>query len=300
MNGIICINKPQDFTSFDVIAKVRGIIGERKMGHAGTLDPMATGVLPIFMGGATKAIGMMDDHTKEYRATFKLGITTDTEDIWGNILTTTPFSVCKEDVLYTLNGFKGVISQIPPMYSAVQVNGQRLYDLARQGIEVERQAREVEIFSLELVSCDEEKGEYTVDVCCSKGTYIRTLCYDIGKKLGCGAVMTALERTRSCGFELSDCVTIEDLQRIRNEGSEFPVIPTQRAFSDYPKLTVTAGQARRFSNGAPLASDRLTCTEEGKYAVFSPDGEFLGIGDNRDGELKVAKLFIIREDTFNK
>lgn len=300
MNGIICINKPQEFTSFDVIAKVRGIIGERKMGHAGTLDPMATGVLPIFMGGATKAIGMMDDHTKEYRATFKLGITTDTEDIWGNILTTKPFNVCKDDVLYTLNSFKGVISQVPPMYSAVQVNGQRLYDLARQGIEIERKPREVEIFLLELVSCDENKGEYTVDVVCSKGTYIRTLCSDIGNKLGCGAVMTALERTRSCGFTLADCVTIEELQKIRNEGGEFPVIPTERAFSDYPKLTVTSGQARRFSNGAPLSADRLTSPPMGKCAVFSPDGIFLGIGDNRDGELKVAKLFIIREDTFNR
>lgn len=299
MNGIICINKPVEFTSFDVIAKVRGIVGERKMGHAGTLDPMATGVLPIFMGGATKAIGVLEDQTKQYRATFRLGITTDTEDIWGNILTTTPFTVCKEEVLYTLSRFRGKINQVPPMYSAVQINGQRLYDLARQGIEVERTPREIEIFSLELVSCDEKAGEYTVDVDCSKGTYIRTLCADIGTALGCGATMTSLERVRSCGFTLADCTTIEELQRIRNEGGEFPVIKTERAFSHLPRLRVTQPQARRFSNGAPLSADRLISPPSGRCAVFSPDGTFLGIGDNRDGELKVAKLFIIREDTFS-
>ena len=299
MNGIICINKPQGFTSFDVIAKLRGILKERKMGHAGTLDPNATGVLPIFCGTATKAISLMEDQTKQYRATFKLGLTSDTEDIWGNIIEEKVVNVCKGEVLDSLKAFRGAVLQIPPMYSALHVDGKRLYELARQGIEVERQPRRIEIYKLDLVYCDESKNEYTVDVDCSKGTYIRTLCADIGKSFDCGAVMTALCRTRYCGFSLSDCVTIEELQSIRVKDGDFPVIPIKNAFTHLPKLTVTAAQATRFSNGNPLSADRINLSATGDTAVFSPDGEFLGVGVNDGEELKVKKLFIVREDTYS-
>lgn len=297
MNGILCIDKPATFTSFDVIAKMRGIVGERKMGHAGTLDPMATGVLPVFMGTATKAIPLMEDHTKSYRASFRLGITTDTQDIWGKTLATKPFSACKGDVLDTLNFFRGKILQTPPMVSAVQVNGQRLYDLARKGIEVERTPREIEISRLELVDCDEEKGEYTVDITCSQGTYIRTLCFDLGERLGCGATMTALRRTHSCTFTLADCLTLDDLQRIKNEGGLFPVLPVKRAFENLPDVTVSEAQTTRFTNGGELAADRVRGLQgEGDYCVLSPAGTFLGIGTLQGDTLLVRKLFARKED----
>ena len=299
MNGIICIDKPESFTSFDVIAKVRGIIGERKMGHAGTLDPMVTGVLPIFMGGATKAIGLLDDQTKSYRGSFRLGVITDTQDIWGSVIENRKVNVSKDEVLYTMSQFVGKIKQVPPMFSAVRVGGQRLYALARQGVEITREPRDAEIYSVRMVSADEGSGEYTVDVDCSKGTYIRTLFSDVGQALGCGAVMTSLRRTRSCGFCLEDCVTIGDLQKIRDEGGEFPVIPTQRAFAQLPEVTVSQAQARRFINGAPLDSCRVTTELRGRCAVFSPDGTFLGIGDNNGETLSVVKLFVVREDTYS-
>lgn len=297
MNGILCIHKPAEFTSFDVIAKVRGIVGQRKMGHAGTLDPMATGVLPVFLGGATKAISLMEDHTKQYRASFRLGLTSDTQDIWGKILSQREVKVCKEDVFYTLNDFRGNVLQIPPMVSAVHHEGKRLYDLARQGIEVEREPRPIEISHLELVEGSEETGEYTVDVSCSQGTYIRTLCADIGEALGCGAVMTSLLRTRSCGFTLKECVTMEELQRIRNEGGEFPILPIKRAFRHLPDLMITPAQATRFRNGGDLAAERLRGAKgEGDYCVLSLEGVFLGIG-RLDGEsLKIRKLFLTKEE----
>lgn len=297
MNGILCIHKPAEFTSFDVIAKVRGILGQRKMGHAGTLDPMATGVLPVFLGGATKAISLMEDHTKQYRASFRLGLTSDTQDIWGNILSQRDVKVCKGDVLSALEKFRGDILQIPPMVSAVHHEGKRLYDLARQGIQVEREPRPIRISLLTLVDGNEKTGEYTVDVACSQGTYIRTLCADIGEALGCGAVMTSLLRTRSCGFTLEECVTIEELQRIRNEGGAFPILPIKRAFRHLPDLTITAAQTNRFRNGGDLDAKRLRGTKgEGDYCVLSPEGVFLGIG-RLDGEsLKIGKLFITKDE----
>lgn len=295
MNGIICINKPQDFTSFDVIAKARGITRERKMGHAGTLDPMATGVLPIFLGSSTKAIGLLEDETKEYIASFKLGFVSDTEDIWGNVTKKNEVNVTSADVLAVLDRFKGKISQIPPMYSAIQVDGKRLYDLARSGVVIERKAREIEIFSLNLLE-EKPENEYVIKVECSKGSYIRTLCADIGEALGTGAVMTSLVRTRSCGFTLEDCVTLDELQKIRDNEGEFPVFPLENAFSSLPKLTVAQTQAVRFVNGAPLALNRLRMTVTGDTAIFAPDGLFLGIGKIRDDSLVVKKVLVSREE----
>ena len=217
LTGILCINKPQDFTSFDVIAKLRGISGTRKIGHSGTLDPMATGVLPIFFGSAAKACDLLPNSDKRYTAGVRFGLTSDTQDIWGSITGENPAPLSREDLEAALPRFTGTISQLPPMYSAVQVNGQRLYDLARKGVEVERTPREITIYKLDLLSYDPEKREALLDVSCSKGTYIRTLCHDLGQFLGMGAVMSSLIRTEAAGFTLSDCVTLEDAQKAASE-----------------------------------------------------------------------------------
>ncbi len=295
MNGILCINKPADFTSFDVIAKARGITRERKMGHAGTLDPMATGVLPIFLGSSTKAIGLLEDETKEYIASFKLGFVSDTEDIWGNVTSCGEVQVTTSEVLAVLARFRGKIKQIPPMYSAIQVDGRRLYDLARSGIVIEREAREIEVFNLELLE-EKPDNEYVIRVECSKGSYIRTICADIGAALGVGAVMTSLIRTRSCGFTLEDCTTLEELQKIRDNDGEFPILPLEIAFSSLPKLTVAQTQAVRFVNGAPLSLNRLRSTVLGDTALFAPDGLFLGIGKVSGDSLVVKKVLVSREE----
>ncbi len=215
MNGIICVNKKQNITSFGVCAKLRGILGEKKVGHTGTLDPMAEGVLPVMIGGATRFLNFLPESDKGYRASFILGKTTDTLDITGNVTAEYENNVSESDVSEALKFFKGKIMQTPPMYSAVSVNGKRLYELARQGIEVERKEREIEIKRLELV--ENINGEYVIDVFCSKGTYIRSLIDDIGRMLGCGAVMTSLVRTSAMGFTLENCTTLDELQQRKNE-----------------------------------------------------------------------------------
>lgn len=296
MTGIICINKGKDITSFGVCAKVRGITKEKKCGHTGTLDPMATGVLPVMLGGATRFLDFLPESDKSYRASFILGKTTDTLDITGNVTGEFEVNVSKNDVLNALSDFRGKIMQVPPMYSAVSVNGTRLYDLARQGIEVEREAREVEVKSLELVS--EDNGEYTIDVFCSKGTYIRTLIDDLGKKLGCGAVMTSLVRTKAMGFSLEDCITIEELQRRKDENIGFDdiLIPLDKALCDYKKLTVSEAQSVRFKNGGALDLKRIKqkVMLDVLYRVYSPNGEFLGLGKAEDDELKAKRIFVSR------
>ncbi len=212
MNGIIVVNKPQDFTSFDVCAKMRGILGTKKIGHAGTLDPMATGVLPIFVGTATKACDILPDNDKVYLAGFRLGATSDTQDVWGDVTEKSETPISRSEVEGILPNFRGDIMQIPPMYSAVQVNGQRLYDLARQGIVVKREPRPIKIHRLELKEYLENQG--FLEISCSKGTYIRTLINDIGEGLAVGGIMTSLVRTKAAGFTLSDAITLEELQEI--------------------------------------------------------------------------------------
>ena len=298
MTGILCINKDKDITSFGVVAKVRGITGERKAGHTGTLDPMATGVLPVMLGGATRFLDYLPDSDKGYRAGFVLGKTTDTLDITGKVTGECEVNVSRADVESALEKFKGVIEQIPPMYSAVSVDGKRLYDLARQGVEVERQARTVEIKSLELV--DEINGEYVIDVVCSKGTYIRTLIDDLGRVLGCGAVMTSLERTLAMGFTSEDCVTLDELQQRRdnNQGFDDLLINMEKILEPYHKAYVSEAQAKRFSNGGALALDRIRKRlTDGLYRVYSPDGEFLGLGEcsTEKGELAVKRLLVKRD-----
>ncbi|MDD6728227.1 MAG: tRNA pseudouridine(55) synthase TruB [Eubacteriales bacterium] len=302
MTGIICINKDKDITSFGVVAKVRGITREKKAGHTGTLDPMATGVLPVLLGGATRFLDYLPDSDKGYRASFVLGKTTDTLDITGAV--TGEYSVNSDiaDVQAVLDKFRGSIKQLPPMYSAVSVDGQRLYELARKGIEVERQAREVEIKRLELCRelCNEESNEYVIDVLCSKGTYIRTLIDDIGRELGCGAVMTSLVRTQAMGFNLDNCVTIAELQERKDNNIPFDniVIDIERMFDSYGDVYVSEAQAKRFSNGGALDICRIKKTvENGIYRVYSPSGLFLGLGecDTEKGTLAVKRLLVKRD-----
>lgn len=297
MTGIICINKDKDITSFGVVAKCRGILREKKVGHTGTLDPMATGVLPIMLGGATRFLNFLPESDKGYRASFILGKTTDTLDITGNVLSESEVNVGYADVEAALDDFRGEIMQVPPMFSAKSIDGVRLYDLARQGIEVDREPCKVEIKSLELV--EENDGEYVIDVLCSKGTYIRSLIDDIGAKLGCGAVMTKLQRTQAMGFSLDDCVTIDELQnRKDNElGFDDLVLSVEKIFKDYFKVYVTPAQAKRFMNGGALDIDRIKKVPPVNkvVAVYSFDKEFLGLGINDGTELKIVRLLSKRD-----
>ncbi len=297
MTGIIIFDKPKDITSFGAVARVRRLCGEKKCGHSGTLDPMATGVLTVMLGGATRFCELLPSHDKKYLASFRLGTVTDTLDITGKVLETKPVSATKADVAEALESFTGEISQLPPMYSAVSVNGQRLYDLARQGIEVERQARKVFIYSAEMLEADENSHEYRISVSCSSGTYIRTLIDDIGKKLGCGAVLTELRRTEANGFSAEQAVTLEQLEEASENGTvDDLLIPLEKALELYPSVQVTEAQAKRFSNGGELDLNRIRCAKmTGLYRVFGPDGVFLGLGEISDPEsLQVKRVYVPR------
>lgn len=299
MTGIICVNKEKDITSFGVVAKLRGITKERKAGHTGTLDPMATGVLPVMFGGATRFLNFLPDSDKGYRATFKLGMTTDTLDITGEVTSQSEVAVTVDDVKRVMCDFVGVIDQIPPMYSAKSVDGVRLYDLAREGKTVEREACKVEIKELELVAFDETEHIYQIDVLCSKGTYIRSLIDDIGSALGCGAVMTELCRTKAMGFDLSDCVSLVELQEMKDSGKGFDsvLIDIERMFDCYKKVRVSPAQSIRFFNGGALDMSRVRASIEQNEicTVYSDKNEFLGLGQRQGDELKVLRILSVRE-----
>ncbi len=299
LNGIICINKPQDFTSFDVVAKMRGITQTRKAGHAGTLDPMATGVLPIFFGNATKACDIMPDDTKCYVADFRLGAETDTYDIWGKILSERESAVTLAQVEEKLELFRGEISQVPPMYSAVQVNGQRLYDIARQGLTVERKARTVMVDTLHLLAFDEQTQCGKMEISCSKGTYIRSICHDLGRELGCGAVMTGLVRTRAGVFTLEDCITLEQAQYCADHRDFSSVLlDTEKIFDRLPKIKLNEIQSRKFMNGMRLDLNRVYhLKKDGFHAVFDYRKRFMGLAslDFDKMELVIEKMFLERE-----
>lgn len=296
MNGILLINKPQEFTSFDVIAKLRGILKIKRLGHAGTLDPMATGCLPVFVGKATRACDMLPNVTKSYTAGFKLGLVTDTQDIWGKV--TEEFDVAGislERLKKAIQNFKGDIMQIPPMYSAVSIGGKKLYDLARQGIEVQRQPRKINISDISLKNFDEIDMSGTLDISCSKGTYIRTLINDIGETLGCGGTMTSLERTSSSGFLLKDSFTLSEVEQLVADGTiKDKIIPIDKAFELYPEVILTDVQTKMYKNGVKLDSNRVDIkTESNKYRVYGFDKEFLGTGlyIKEEQEFKVDKNF---------
>ncbi len=268
-NGIIIIDKPAGWTSMDVCAKLRGILKTKKIGHAGTLDPMATGVLPVFVGQATRAVSFAEGGEKEYVAGLRLGRTTNTQDTEGQTLTQSPVAVGREELEAVLPRFTGEISQIPPMFSAIKINGQKLYDLARQGKEVERKARAVTIFALEVVEQVSET-DYILRIRCSKGTYVRTLCHDIGQALGCGGCMFSLRRTMAAGFTLDESVTLEQMQ----EGGEALLRPTDSLFRDRPAYRLkTEKQEERCRNGNPFfIQENLP---EGEYRIYGREGAFL-------------------------
>lgn len=297
MTGIICINKDEDITSFGVVAKVRGITRERKAGHTGTLDPMATGVLPIMLGGATRFLNFLPDSDKGYRAHFILGKTTDTLDITGNVTGEYEVKSNADDLRAILPKFTGKIMQVPPMFSAKSVDGVRLYDLARKGVEIEREACEIEIKELSLVQ--QIGDEFVIDVLCSKGTYIRSLIDDIGRELGCGATMTRLCRTKAMGFDLDDSISLDDLQKIKDSDGDFsPVIKSiESIFEGYARVSISPKQAIRFSNGGALDIDRVRSAPATNTpcTVYDSEGQFLGLGENDGKELKVLRLLSIRD-----
>lgn len=297
MNGILCMNKPQDFTSFDVIGKLRGILHMKRLGHTGTLDPMATGVLPILVGTATKACDILPNQDKTYQATVVFGKATDTLDIWGKPLQDYPEQHVTEAALRAiLPEFLGDITQLPPMYSAVSVNGKRLYELARKGETVERPTRTVHIDAITLDAFDETQQTATLTVSCGKGTYIRTLLSDMGQRLGGDAVMTALTRTAACGYPLQDCLTFEQVAAAMAGGTlEEHLLPTDSLFSSYPKLRLNAAQERMFCNGVKLDLNRLRNLQPDQdiYTVYGATGTFLGtaLADRTQQELRIGKRF---------
>lgn len=297
MDGILIIDKPEGFTSFDVVAKMRGLLHTRKVGHAGTLDPMATGVLPILVERGTKCCDILPCQDKRYLATFQLGVLTDTLDSTGTVLETRPVSVSEEQVEEVLKDFEGEIDQIPPMYSAIQINGQRLYDLARQGIEVEREARKITIYHCRLVGKGQKDNEYVIDVACSKGTYIRTLCGDIGEKLGCGATMTALRRTEAAGFTLQESISLDEAKVLAAEGTlETRILPVEQVFRSLPKVQLNEKQSKMYRNGVRLDCARIAGQPKAgsDWRVFGFDGTFLGVAFvNEENALCSKQLFAI-------
>ena len=313
-NGILIVDKPAGWTSQDVAAKLRGVYHEKRVGHGGTLDPMATGVLPIFIGRATRAVPFFEHADKVYEATLRLGLVTDTQDTTGRTLEEHPVQVTGEQIEAALAAFRGEIRQIPPMYSAIKVNGQKLYALARKGKEVEREARPVTIYELTLIQgsgikdqgsgnafplggrwhpaspasrmTDEGASDIRLRVHCSKGTYVRTLCHDVGAALGCGGCMAALRRTRAGRYGLEQAHTLEEI--LAAPDPEALLLPVDSLFSDRPALTVNETAERRLRNGAALSTLNAV---DGEYRVYSRSGEFLLLGAVTQGELTTIKSF---------
>ncbi len=297
MNGIIIINKPKNYTSFDVIAVMRKLLRTKKLGHTGTLDPMATGVLPILIGRATKLQSLIPDNNKEYIASFRLGVTTDTLDITGKIISSSPSNVSKLQLQSVLNNFRGNIKQVPPMFSAVQKDGIRLYSLAQKGIEIERDARNVTIYQLDLICFDEISQEGKILVECSKGTYIRTLCDDIGQLLGCGAVLTDLQRTKACSFDIDNSITLDEARVLseQNHLDEY-ILPCDAILKRYNQTFISNLQSTRFKNGGALSLNRIPCPSSVRndelIRVYDCEKNFLGLGraNKAKHELSVACL----------
>ena len=287
MNGIIIIDKPQEWTSNDVVSRLRRVFNTRRIGHGGTLDPMATGVLPIFVGRATRGVEFFEHAEKVYEATLRFGLTTDTEDITGKTITECEVHLTEEDLLAVLPKFRGDILQVPPMYSAIKVNGQKLYDLARKGREVERQPRPITIHELELLEFT--GNEARLRVRCSKGTYIRTLCKDIGEALGCGGCMAALRRVEAGEYTLEGSIPLRQLLDISEAGGDVEHLlrPVDTMFASHRKLSLNEKQARLVKNGNAFASD---CAD-GTYRVYAPDGEFLALCKAEGGKVSTIKSF---------
>ena len=286
-NGILVIDKSTGWTSQDVAAKLRGVFHERRVGHGGTLDPMATGVLPIFIGRATRAAEFLESAEKEYVAGLRLGVVTDTQDTSGTVLETNSVCVTRAQLEAALRQFLGPIEQIPPMYSAIKINGQKLYELARRGQEVARRPRSITIHALELL--EGEGADWTIRVRCSKGTYVRTLCHDLGRALGCGGCMSSLRRTRAGSFTLAQAVTMQQvLDFAAGQDPQQLLMPVDAVFAAHPPLIVTLGQAAKLKNGAQVKDWQF---QPGTYRVYAEDGEFLLLGRVEGGVLTTIKSF---------
>ena len=286
-NGILVIDKSAGWTSQDVAAKLRGVFHERRVGHGGTLDPMATGVLPVFIGRATRAAEFLESAEKEYVAGLRLGVVTDTQDTSGTVLETNSVCVTRAQLEAALRQFLGPIEQIPPMYSAIKINGQKLYELARRGQEVARRPRSITIHALELL--EGEGADWTVRVRCSKGTYVRTLCHDLGRALGCGGCMSSLRRTRAGNFPLAQAVTMQQvLDFAAGQDPQQLLMPVDAVFAAHPPLIVTLGQAAKLKNGAQVKDWQF---QPGTYRVYAEDGEFLLLGRVEGGVLTTIKSF---------
>ena len=283
MNGIVIVDKPQDWTSQDVTARLRRVFNTRRIGHGGTLDPMATGVLPVFVGRATRGVEFFEHAEKIYEATLRLGVTTDTEDITGTVLEEREVCISEQEFLDVLPKFRGKIQQIPPMYSAIKVDGKKLYDLARQGKEVERKPREIEIFEL---TCLEFAGNTArLRIHCSKGTYIRTLCKDIGAALGCGGCMEALRRVQAGEYTIAEAVPLAEL--LEAENPEQFLRPVDSMFRNHPAITLTAKQETRCRNGNSFSM----ALSDGTYRVYGQNGDFLALSRVSTGVMSTIKSF---------
>lgn len=283
MNGIVIVDKPQDWTSQDVTARLRRVFNTRRIGHGGTLDPMATGVLPVFVGRATRGVEFFEHAEKTYETVLRLGLTTDTEDITGRVLTEQPWDVTREQVEAVLETFRGQIMQVPPMYSALKVNGQKLCDLARKGKEVERQPRPVTIHELVFLGFVPEGIRLRVR--CSKGTYIRTLCKDIGQALGCGGCMASLRRVTAGEYTIEEAVPLQELLDAQEPGDYLRGVDTM--FRNYPAVTLTANQEKRCRNGNSFSVNLA----DGTYRAYGRDGEFLMLAKTENGVMSTIKSF---------
>lgn len=286
MNGILLVDKPEGWTSHDVVAKLRGVFHERRAGHSGTLDPMATGLLVIFFGRATRAVEFAEADIKEYTTGIRFGVSTDTQDTTGNILETISVNFEKYSLESVFKQYTGDIEQIPPMYSAIKVNGKKLYEIARKGETIERKARPVHIYSLKALS--EPGEEMRLQVRCSKGTYIRTLCHDIGRSIGCGACMSALRRTSAGIFDISQAHTMDEILKAAEDGrAEDLILSVDTLFMDRAEIPLSANQEKCIRNGGTFSSN----TAEGEYRGYSQSGEFIGLLRQNDGVMRCIKSF---------
>ena len=283
MNGIVIVDKPEGWTSQDVTARLRRVFNTRRIGHGGTLDPMATGVLPVFVDRATRGVEFFEHAEKTYEATLRLGLTTDTEDTSGTVLEEKEVRIAKEEFLGILPKFRGDIQQIPPMYSALKIDGQKLCDLARKGKTVERKPRTITIFKLECLEFSGNTARLLVH--CSKGTYIRTLCKDIGEALGCGGCMAALRRVTTGEYTIGEAVPLDVLLESEDPGSYLR--PVDSMFRNYPELRLTPKQEQRCRNGNSFSMDK----PDGSYRVYSQDGEFLALSKVENGVMSTIKSF---------
>ena len=287
MTGILLIDKPQGWTSSDVVAKLRGILHERRIGHSGTLDPLATGLLVVFVGRATRAVEFAEAHDKRYLAGLRLGCVTDTQDITGTQIGGEPRPVTDAELEAALAAFRGEIEQIPPMYSAIKVGGKKLYEIARRGGEVERRPRRIMIHALRLAGREGE--DYLLDVSCSKGTYVRTLCHDIGLRLGCGGCMSSLRRVQAGDFSVEQAYTLQQVQEAADRGeAESLLLPVDRLFAQYPALTLSPSEEKKLRNGSTLTAGTELA---GPCRVYAASGGFLALCEARDGQLKTIKSF---------